>query len=77
MLTLSWAGANGTGDNFAFIAWQYYAYTGSGFEWRNIPYVDPNSQTNLVTKPDFTFPISSLFSTSYVAYLSYLYYGRN
>ena len=70
MLTLSWAGANGTGDNFAFIAWQYYAYTGSGFEWRNIPYVDPNSQTNLVTKPDFTFPISSLFSTSYVAYLS-------
>ena len=70
MLSLNWAGANGTGDNFAFIAWQYYAYTGSGFEWRNIPYVDPNSQTNLVTKPDFTFPISSLFSTSYTAYLS-------
>ena len=71
MLTLSWIGGAESSDSFSFIAWQYYAYntvTGT-YEWRNIPYVDPNSQTNLVTKGTFTFPISCLFSTTYPAYI--------
>ncbi|MBQ8178424.1 MAG: InlB B-repeat-containing protein [Clostridia bacterium] len=71
VITLNWAGVSGSGDNFAFLAWQYYAYLGDGnFGWINIPYVDPNSQTNLVTKPNFTFPVSCLFSTSYAAYIN-------
>lgn len=69
-ISLNWAGASGGDDNFAFIAWQYYAYLGDGnFGWRNIPYVDANSQTNLVTKPSFTFPVSCLFTTTYPAYI--------
>lgn len=68
-ITLSWSSTAGSG--FKFVAWQYYAYDAETqtFEWRNIPYKDPSSQTNLVTKPTFTFPISSLFSTSYMAYV--------
>ncbi len=69
-ITLSWSSTAGSG--FKFVAWQYYAYNAKTkeFEWRNIPYKDPSSQTNLVTKPTFTFPISSLFSTSYTAYVN-------
>jgi len=72
MLTLSWIGGAESSDSFSFIAWQYYAYneTSRTYEWRNIPYVDPNSQTNLVTKGTFTFPISCLFSTAYPAYVN-------
>lgn len=68
-ITLNWSSTAGSG--FKFIAWQYYAYNAEKgtFEWRNIPYKDPNSQTNLVTKSTFTFPISELFSTSYMAYV--------
>ncbi len=70
-ITLSWSGVSGTGDNFAFVAWQYYAYLGDGkFGWINIPYVDPNSKDNAVNKTTFTFPISCLFTTSYTAYLN-------
>lgn len=71
-ITLHWAGGEGASDSFSFIAWQYYAFNKetSTFEWRNIPYVDPNSQTNLVTKGTYTFPISCLFSTTYPAFVS-------
>ncbi|MBR2479797.1 MAG: hypothetical protein IKB56_00645 [Clostridia bacterium] len=72
MITLSWLGGESESDSFSFIAWQYYAYDkdSESFSWKNIPYVDTNSQTNLVTKPNFTFPVSCLFSTSYLANVS-------
>lgn len=66
-ITLNWSSTAGSG--FKFVAWQYYAYNNGTFEWRNIPYSDPLSQTNLVTKPTFTFPVSALFSTSYMAHV--------
>ncbi len=69
MVTLTWAGAAGSGDSFAFVAWQYYAYNAAErtFEWRNIPYVDSQNATNLVTSANYSFPISCLFSTTYPA----------
>ncbi len=69
-ITLNWIGTTGSG--FRFVTWQYLAYdkNTNEAEWKDIPYVDPKSQTNLVTKSTFTFPISALYSTSYMAYLN-------
>ena len=71
-ITLNWVGGEAESESFSFIAWQYYAYDPQSgtFAWKNIPYVDPTSQTNLVTKGTFTFPVSCLFDTSYLAYVS-------
>ena len=69
-ITLNWVGGSSSSDTFALIAWQYYARVSeTKFEWRNIPYVDPNSQTNMVNKPTFTFPVSCLYDTTYPAYV--------
>lgn len=72
LITLHWTGGEGASDSFSFIAWQYYAYDNlnNEYKWMNIPYVDPNSQTNLVTKGTFTFPVTCLFSTTYPAFVS-------
>ncbi len=72
MITLTWGGALGSQDSFAFVAWQYYAYDASSktFEWRNIPYKDTD-ETNSVSNKTFTFPISCLFSTTYPAVIGF------
>jgi hypothetical protein len=69
-ITLNWAGAALAGPTYKFLGWQYYKYETStqSFGWANIPYVKELGGT-LGTmdykRVSYTFPISSLVSSSY------------
>ncbi|MBO5776699.1 MAG: hypothetical protein J6R35_04940, partial [Clostridia bacterium] len=71
-ITLAWQQRETSSGAFVFIAWQYLAYVPGDKEplqWKNIPYVDSKNPSNAVTKTRFTFPISSLFETTYMPHL--------
>ena len=67
-ISLYWETSSPT---YRFLSWQYYAFDGTSYSWKNIPYVDPSDSTNVVTRSSFNFPISCLFDTSYAAYVRF------
>lgn len=69
-ITLNWAGSALAGPTYKFLGWQYYKYNSfsNQFSWENIPYVKAlgGSQGTMDYKrPLYTFPISSIVSSSY------------
>lgn len=65
-ITLSWSGS-GMEDGFVLQGWQYYYYRGEqygGWGWGFIP--DASGDTSAATHNNFTFPVSVLYSNSYL-----------
>ena len=66
-VTLSWSGS-GMEDGFVLQGWQYYYYRGEqygGWGWGFIP--DESGDTSAATHNNFTFPVSVLYSNSYMS----------